>query len=286
LLSLSSFGSITAMRERRDTFHFRSAFTLLELLVTIAIIAVLISLILAALTTAKSHGLRTQCLSNNRQLILAWTMYAHDNDGNIPRNVNVIQNYGVWTNWVAGNMTRAADQTNAALLVNPRESMIANYIDTPKVFKCPGDKSRFVRSFAMNHRMNPSNDEEVPVFTEGLGTNWMLFRKVDDIRTPSDIFVTIDERSDSINDAYFVVDVTNTGSPDGTGPVNPYFIVDYPANYHAGATLSFADGHSEIHKWVEPTTMPPMGKAYPRIHTTSTDRDMKWLQEHATHRKN
>jgi len=264
----------------------RMGFTLLELLVTIAIIAVLISLLLPALSAAKARSWQTQCLSNNRQIILAWTMYTHDNDGSIPPNVNGLWGKGVWTNWVAGTMFNQVDATNSALLVDQSQSMIARYIDNPKLFKCPGDKSRFVRSFAMNHRLNPVSDDGPPVFTEGFGTNWMTFRKVDEIRNPSDIFVTIDERSDSINDAYFVVDVTNTGSVDGTGPVNPYMIIDYPANYHSGSTLSFADGHSEVHKWLEPTTMPPLGQARPRIHTTSTDRDLQWLQAHSTYRKN
>ena len=138
----------------------------------------------------------------------------------------------------------------------------------------------------MHHRINHVNDAEIPVFTQGLGTNWMTFRKTDDIQNPSKLFVTIDEHFDSINDAYFVVDVTNTGSPDGQGPVNPYFIIDYPANYHHGATLSFGDGHSEVHKWVESTTMPPPGRVRQRSHTSSTDRDVKWLQERATHLRN
>lgn len=258
----------------------------MELLVLIAIIAVLVALLLPVLSAAKLSGWRTQCLSNNRQIILAWTMFAHDNEGELPPNVNGLWGKGVWTNWVAGTMFNAVDQTNIALLVDPSQSMIARYIINPKVFKCPGDKSRFVRSFAMNHRLNPVSDDGPPVFTQGIGTNWMIYRKLDEIDAPSDIFVTIDERSDSINDSFFVVDVTNTGSVDGTGPVNPYMMIDYPANYHKGSTITFADGHSEIHQWLEPTTTPPLGQARPRVHTSSTDRDLKWLQAHAASRKN
>lgn len=274
------------MRHQRTDSRYVDGFTLLELLVVIAIIAVLVSLLLPALAIAKARGLQTRCLSNNRQLIQAWTMYAHDNDGEIPPNVDGVDGKGVWTNWVAGTMSRTEDQTNSALLVNRNESLIAYYIDNPRLFKCPGDKSAFVRSFAMNHRLNPVRYEGPAVFTQGLGTNWMTFRKIDEIRNPSEIFVTIDERSDSINDAYFVVDVTNTGSADGIGTPTPYMIIDYPASYHGGSTISFADGHSENHNWLEGTTNPLPGQARPRSFTSATDRDVKWLQEHATHRKN
>ena len=263
----------------------RGAFTLLELLVVIATIGILAALLLPALSSAKSRGLQSHCLSNNRQLILAWTVFADDNEGQLPPNVDGVDGGGVYTNWVAGTMSRFQDATNSALLVDQTQSLIAYYVEDPRLFKCPGDRSFFVRSFAINHRMNPVRYLGEPVFTQGSGTNFATFRKTGDISRPSDMFVVIDERSDSINDAYFVVDVTNTGEPDGTGTSKPYFIVDYPASYHAGGTISFADGHSEVHKWVEPTTNPPLGQAKPRSFTSPTNRDLQWLQAHATHRR-
>jgi prepilin-type N-terminal cleavage/methylation domain-containing protein/prepilin-type processing-associated H-X9-DG protein len=269
---------------RGRNIRYRRAFTLLELLVTIAIFALLVSLLLPGITAAKSRGLRTQCLNNNRQLIFAWTLYAGEHEDEIPPNVDGVDGNGVWTNWVAGTMSHSEDATNVALLVDRTQSLIAYYIENPILFKCPGDKSRNVRSFAMNHRLNPVRYGGPPVFTQGLGTNWMTYTRVGQIQRPSEIFVTIDERSDSINDAYFVVDVTNTGSPDGMGVPTPYTIVDYPANNHGGSTISFADGHSEVRAWREATTKPPPGQVRPRSHTSATDRDLEWLQEHATER--
>jgi prepilin-type processing-associated H-X9-DG protein len=72
----------------------------------------------------------------------------------------------------------------------------------------------------------------------------------------------LDERSDSINDGFFGVDMSNTGTRDGSGAPNPYWLIDYPADYHNGAAnVSFADGHVERHRWLEPTTLVPLGPA-------------------------
>ena len=258
-------------------------FTMVELLVVIAVIGILAALLLPSLAKAKQQARGIQCLNNNKQLITAWTMYADDNNGFIPPNVDGVDGKGVWTNWVAGTMSSSVDRTNAALLIDPRESLIASYIQNPVIFKCPGDRSVNVRSMAINHRMNPVRYLGVPVFTAGKHADYAIFRRLSDIQRPSDIFVTLDERSDSINDSYFVVDASNTGNVDGLGPVQPYWIIDYPASYHnGGANISFADGHVEKHKWTNPTTNPKLGQAKPRSYLFPQQPDVEWLVNHAT----
>ena len=264
----------------------RSGFTLIELLVVIAVIAILASLILPVLNRAKGSAQGAQCLSNNRQLILAWNLYSDNSNGQLPNNADGQDGRGVFTNWVAGTMSMARDATNTALLTDPAQSSLAPYIPAAAIYKCPGDKSRFVRSVSMNCRMNPTRIQGTPAFTEGGNAKYETFLKLQQIQNPATIFVILDERSDSINDGFFGIDMSNTGTRDGKGAANPYWIVDYPASYHnLGGNLSFADGHVERHRWVEPTTLVGLGRAHPGSHTSSTDRDVQWLQQHCTYLK-
>ena len=257
------------------------AFTLIELLVVIGIIGVLAGLLLPALHRAKGKAVGLQCLNNNRQLIQAWMMFAGDNNDELPTNFDGMDGLGVFTNWVGGTMAIPNEATNTALLLDVNRSLLARYTRAASIYKCPSDRSRNVRSMSMNNRMNSTRFKGTPVFTGGAGTNYATFRRLGDIRKPADIFVFLDERSDTINDGYFAIDMSNTGSGDGHGVGVPYYIVDYPASYHNGASgITFADGHSEGHKWVEGTTVPPLGQTRPRSFTSPTDRDMQWIQEH------
>ena len=98
--------------------------------------------------------------------------------------------------------------------------------------------------------------------------------------SPSEAMVLLDEREDSINDGYFAVDMTGF-------PKNPKAmkLVDYPASYHNNAAgIAFADGHSEIHKWLDPRTVPPLTKGRELKLNVSTPEnpDMLWMQEHSS----
>jgi prepilin-type N-terminal cleavage/methylation domain-containing protein/prepilin-type processing-associated H-X9-DG protein len=266
-------------------------FTLMELLVVVAVIGILAALLLPVLGKAKHKAQGTQCLSNLRQLHLAWHLYADDHEGSLAPNSDG-QRAGKDSDrpaWVAGWVRTDSedgskvDSTNVALLVASNYvslGSIGRYVTEPRIYRCPADKSTVkidgisrprVRSMAMNAYMNGNGVWNDPAF--------VTFRKSTEIPSPSDTWVLIDEREDSINDGYFATDMTKT-----------YAIVDYPASYHNGAGgLSFADGHAEYRRWLEPTTTPvlqpgqhlPMGSKY----TSWNDRDMAWLTARTTCRK-
>jgi prepilin-type N-terminal cleavage/methylation domain-containing protein len=270
--------------KKQSCMQKEGAFTLLELMVTITVIGILTALLLPGMSRSKAAGQGSRCASNVRQLIQGWSMYGDDSNGQLPSNADGQDGMGVFTNWVAGTMSRKTDATNTALLVDSHMSSLAWYVPSAAVYKCPGDSSKFVRSYSMNCRMNPTRIEGTPAFTTGVNTLYNTFHRFQDIARPANIFVFLDERSDSINDGYFGVDMSNTGTRDGAGSSNPYWIVDYPASYHnESGEIVFADGHTETHRWLEPTTLVPIGSAKPGSHTSPTDRDVRWLQDHCTY---
>ncbi len=248
-------------------------FTLIELLVVIAIIAILAAILLPVLDRAKTTAMGAQCMNNHKQLVTAWILYCHENNDQMP----------VVDNWVAGDMRDPFDCTNTALLIDPQQSALARYITVPGVYKCPADFTRLVRSVSINNRMNPA----LPGYwLHGGGDAYEIFSKSGQIRAPSDIYVTTDERSDTINDPSLCVDMSNTGNADGTGTSNPWWMVDYPAGYHnRSGRFSFVDGHVESHKWLEPYILAPLGQAHDPVYTSRNDLDAQWIKSHCTYLK-
>jgi prepilin-type processing-associated H-X9-DG protein len=104
---------------------------------------------------------------------------------------------------------------------------------------------------------------------------------------PDRIFMFIEEREDANSWANFYVDMN------GYSPPNPgaYMLYDMPASYHGKAAgVSFCDGHSEIHKWVDPRTTPPIVEQGNYFNgqnglASPNNRDVAWLQDHATRLK-
>ena len=276
----------------QNRFGRKHAFTLIELLVVIAIIAILAALLLPALGKAKLKAQNVACMSNHRQLSIAWRMYSDDNR-DVLLFASELPDRPETTNgaWVSGIMD--FDPKNPAnwdpeftIKKSPMWSYSGGNV---KIWKCPADSSAVLVDGVMKPRVRSIS---MNIFLGGWGgtdgywgapfSDYKIYLKQHELANPgpSQVFVFLDMREDSI-------DMGNFGTRMAGWPNDPaqYGFFDLPGSYHhlAGG-FSFADGHSELRRWRDKRTMPPIVPGgFVNDHFTSpNNRDVAWLQERAT----
>lgn len=244
-----------------------TGFTLVEMLLVIAIVGTLAAIILPVLGKAKTRAQGIQCVSNLKQFTVGWQIYTDESNNYYPINSSTTADHEAPVgedldnpSWVAGVLKTNAftDNTNIAKLIGSTYSPFASiggYAKNPNLYQCPGDISidpgnfmHRVRSISMNGWINPGI-----MYTAS--TYWpMPFKKFTQPSrfvgvSPVKIFVFLDEDANSINDGWFYEDMDGYNS-DGSINQAQLGIHDVPASYHNGCgSLSFADGHCELHRW-------------------------------------
>ena len=210
------------------------AFTLIELLVVIAIIAILAALLLPALSKAKDRAHTIACISNQRQLQIAWLTYVSDFDEKMPTNswnhLGGTAAGGTVDSWVVGN----AGNPN---LTNITGGALFPYAKSAGIYHCPADRSlahtggqRRLRSYSI---CNYIGGYDI------LDNSGRYKTKTSQVTSHSQIFVFIDEHESSIDDGALAM----RAPPEQTW-------LNLPSIRHQqGVVLSFLDGHVERWRW-------------------------------------
>ena len=114
--------------------HTRRAFTLIELLVVIAIIAVLMAILMPALSRAREQGKRIVCMNNLKGLTLAWMMYAQENDDKVVRTRANQTKSALDQGWVGWQLL---NESREEQLENIKRGRLFKYNNNTKAYRCP-----------------------------------------------------------------------------------------------------------------------------------------------------
>jgi prepilin-type N-terminal cleavage/methylation domain-containing protein len=270
-------------------------FTLIELLVVIAIIALLMAVLVPALSRAREQGKRAVCLTQIRQLQLAWNMYCDDNDDKVPAG-DVCFSWEFWPdmggpqlawhewphpfphampptastngrlgaaypwNCVATGQCKQPEWYHAT-----EEGLLWKYIKDYKAYQCPvGEKGEFI-TYSNVHSIKTWASP--PNGSAGPGSISRTIMKKSQIKRASDRVVFIDAGKAQWAACFLPYD--RFGGLVHAGPP--------PARHGMGTVFSFADGHSAYKKWKDPHTVKVIKED---IYNTSDfapcDCDLRW----------
>jgi prepilin-type N-terminal cleavage/methylation domain-containing protein/prepilin-type processing-associated H-X9-DG protein len=270
----------------------RRAFTLIELLVVIVVISVLAALLLPALAGAKRQVWRINCVGNEKQLITAWMIYyANDNDRLVLNGGDGATTSAQAHLWVQGGNHGSPDTlTNRQYLVGANFALFAPILPGEKIYKCPADRTTWplwsstgklkmvseLRSYAMNSYMGTTSSGTILPLS--LSYNLKVYQKSSQLapESPVNRFVFADVNPANICTPGFGVDMSL------------YTWIHYPSGLHdRRGVIAFADGHVELHRWLDVRTMPQLTSGTYIGHGISAagNRDLAWIAQRTTSAK-
>jgi prepilin-type N-terminal cleavage/methylation domain-containing protein/prepilin-type processing-associated H-X9-DG protein len=241
------------MRKTKLEPAVREAFTLTELLVVLAVVALLALVAGKALAHSQTSSDRSVCASNLRRLMQAWQMYADDYSGALMANPSPpVANYLSWVRGVLDFNPANADNVNTSYLTNTQYAAMGFYVKSPALFRCPADLFAVIGSGVPYLRVRSySMNSYVGLGGSAWSLGFQVMTNMSQVPQPDRTFVLLEEHPDSLNDGAFISDPARVGASATW--------MDFPAYFHlGGANLGLADGHVEYWQWADARTMPPV----------------------------
>ena len=246
----------------------KRGFTLVELLVVIAIIALLMGILMPSLSRARDQAKTILCRSNLKNLSLGWTMFVDDNDGDI------VEGETGWAKTPSG-------QPGSTFIEREKNGIkkgdLWPYINDLGVYHCSADRAMkdhsdettgskaLFRSYAIPGGMNGKHSKYLP---------GVEIKKIMNIKSPATKYIFVEEDHvgrDNGNWGSWILNPASNKWWDGMAVL-----------HHKKACLGFADGHAEIHTWVDKSTIDDMGQLHLQGVTPAANegQDLKYMQDH------
>ncbi|MBN2512789.1 MAG: prepilin-type N-terminal cleavage/methylation domain-containing protein [Sedimentisphaerales bacterium] len=263
----------------------RKAFTLIELLVVVAIIALLMAVLVPALRRVKQQATGSVCLANVKGLSTSWHTYCMDNDerlvyGHVPNPGRYDPGQQYWVSFPQDDLGNYKGDAAVVTLRYEQNGIkkgaLFPYINSYDAYHCPGDKSKV--QFADQYPNKPWwNSYSIPGLMNGEATFW------------NDAKV-VNKMSDIVSPGYKIIFLENS---DPRGWIMGSWLMNYTtpawndpiAVWHKDrGSLGFADGHAEMHLWVDPSTITNATRAgsgvtYAQPQTGEKGDDIRYMQQ-------